>query len=165
MKKEDIKDVNLTEETDNSAEKAEAAESQIDEFAQLRDDYVRLQAEFDNYRKRTTREKFEIAAMGGENVIRALLPVMDDIDRALSAMAPSPDREGVEMICKKLRDTLCSQGLSEIEAVGAELDTDLHDAVARIPAPEQRGKVVDVVQKGYKLRDKVVRHAKCVVGE
>ncbi len=162
MKKKDIQDVNMAEEADISAE---VSASEADESAKLKDDYLRLQAEFDNYRKRTLKEKLEIAAMGGENVIRALLPVLDDSERALSAMVESPDREGVELVFKKLRDTLGAQGLAEIEAVGNDLDTDLHEAVARIPVPEQKGKVVDVVQKGYKLKDKVVRHAKCVVGE
>ncbi len=165
MKKKDIKDVNMAEGADNSAEKAEGTAPLAVELAQLKDDYLRLQAEFDNYRKRTLKEKMEIAAMGGEDVVRALLPVIDDSERALAAMVESPDREGVELVFKKLRDTLAAQGLSEIEALGSDMDTDLHEAIARIPAPEHKGKVVDVVQKGYKLRDKVVRHAKCVVGE
>lgn len=161
MEEQEIHDIDMAMGADGSS----APDAVADELEKLRDDYLRLQAEFDNYRKRTLKEKMEIAEMGGENVIRALLPVLDDTDRALGAMACSPDREGVELVCKKLRDTLASHGLSEIEAMGSDLDTDFHEAVARIPAPEQKGKVVDVVQKGYKLKDKVVRHAKCVVGE
>jgi molecular chaperone GrpE len=159
MKKEKTEDVNMAEVADNPSV------TQADELATLKDDYLRLQAEFDNYRKRTAREKMDILLAGGEDVIKALLPVLDDSERALSAMVESPDRQGVELVFKKLRDTLAAQGLAEIEAMGGDMDTDLHEAVARIPAPEQKGKVVDVVQKGYKLRDKVVRHAKCVVGE
>lgn len=139
------------------------------ELGKLKDDYLRLQAEFDNYRRRTTREKLDIAATGGQNVIVQLLPVLDDIDRALLAMQQTDDiesvRQGIELVAKKLRDTLAAQGLSEIEAIGQELDTDLHEAVARIPAPGQKGKIVEMAQKGYKLGERVIRHAKCVVGE
>ncbi len=164
MKDKDTKDVNMACEADNSAD-IEANDA--DELALLKDDYLRLQAEFDNYRKRTLREKLELAAAGGEDVIRALLPVLDDSDRALAAMGESSDREGVELIYKKMRDALAARGLSEIEATGNDLDTDLHEAVAQIPAPDEasKGKVIDVVQKGYKLHGKVLRHAKCVVGE
>ena len=149
---------------DNPADAEEA------EIAEWRDKYVRLQAEFDNYRKRTLREKLELAAMGGEDVVRALLPVLDDVDRAMEAMQKTDDiasvRMGIELVSKKLRDTLGAKGLTEIDAVGNTLDTDLHDAVAQVAGDKKtRGKVVEVVQKGYKLKDKVVRHAKCVVGE
>lgn len=146
---------------------SEAVRREADEW---KDKYLRLQAEFDNYRKRTLKEKMDLVAFGGEDVIAALLPVLDDTDRALDAMRKTEDiesvRTGIELVSKKLRDALTSKGLSEIEAVGTDLDTDLHDAVAKIPVDKkQRGKVVDVVQKGYKLKDKAVRHAKCVVGE
>lgn len=150
---------------DNSSEVSAAREAQ-----EWKDKYLRLQAEFDNYRKRTLKEKMDLVAFGCEDVIKALLPVLDDTDRALDAMTKTEDiesvRTGIELVSKKLRDTLTAKGLCEIDAVGCELDTDLHDAVAKIPADKKhRGKVVDVVQKGYKLKDKVVRHAKCVVGE
>lgn len=136
-----------------------------------KDKYLRLSAEFDNYRKRTHREKADLTSFGGEDVIKALLPVLDDIDRALDAMHRSEDiaalRSGIELISQKLRDTLKNKGVEEIAAKGAELDTDFHEAVARIPVTEEahRGKIVDVVQKGYTLKDKVVRHSKVVVGE
>ena len=135
-----------------------------------RDKYLRLSAEFDNYRKRTLKEKMELIASGGEDVIKALLPVLDDMDRALEAMYKTDDiesvRTGIELISNKLRDMLSSRGVSEIDAEGQELDTDLHDAVAKTPTEKKkRGKVVDVVQKGYKLKDKVIRHAKVVIGE
>ena len=140
------------------------------ECAEWRDKYLRLSAEFDNYRKRTLKEKMDLIASGGEDVIKALLPVMDDIDRALAAMTDAKDveavRKGVELISQKLLDMLHGKGLSEIEALGQELDTDLHEAVAKFAAGEEKkGKIIDVVQKGYKLKDKVVRYAKVVVGE
>jgi molecular chaperone GrpE len=170
MKEKGVKDVNMAEQADTVAEQEVTEQAQVaDELAKLRDDHLRLQAEFDNYRRRTLREKLELAAAGGEEVIRALLPVLDDTDRAIDAMTKSDDiesaRTGMGLVGKKLRDTLAAQGLAEIDALGADMDTDLHEAVARTPAEGQKGKVVDVVQKGYKLRDKVVRHAKCVVGE
>ena len=134
------------------------------------DKYLRLQAEFDNYRKRTLREKMELVERGGADVIKAMLPVADDMDRAVEAMAGSDDiealRAGVGLIAQKFHEVLRSCGVSEIEAKGLELDTDHHEAVARFQAgEEQRGKIVDVVQKGYRLRDKVLRFAKVVVGE
>ncbi len=136
-----------------------------------KDKYMRLSAEFDNYRKRTLREKMDLVAAGGEDVIRPLLGVIDDFDRAVSAMEQTTDvkavHQGVVLIRQKLLDTLRSKGVSEIEAKGAALDTDLHDAVAQFPVqdPAMKGCVVDVVQKGYKLKDKVIRHCKVVVGE
>ena len=160
---------------DNVAETDAAVKSDVEkmaeEAAQWRDKYVRLSAEFDNYRKRTLKEKMELVSSAGEDVIKSLLPVMDDLERALAATEKSTDveavREGVVLISNKLRDTLRGKGLVEIEAFGQELDTDFHEAVAKIPAPEetQKGKIVDVVQKGYKLHDKVIRHSKVVVGE
>ncbi len=150
---------------DNSSEVSAAREAE-----EWKDKYMRLQAEFDNYRKRTLREKQDLVAFGGEDIIKELLPVLDDTDRALEAMRKTDDiesvRTGIELVSKKLQDALKAKGLSEIPAVGSDLDTDLHEAIAKFPGDKkQRGKVIDVVQKGYKLRDKVVRHAKCVVGE
>lgn len=149
--------------SDNSAPLAE----QLQVWA---DKYARLSAEFDNYRKRTLKEKMDLIATGGEDVIRAILPVMDDLDRALAAMETAKDieavKKGVVLISQKLIDTLRSRGVSEIEAIGLELDTDLHEAVAKFPVDEdKKGKIIDVVQKGYKLKDKVTRYAKVVVGE
>ena len=140
------------------------------EAEEWKDKYVRLSAEFDNYRKRTLREKMELIESGGEDVIKSMLAVMDDFDRALAAMQSATDvasvREGVELISQKMRDTLKGKGVSEIEAVGQPLDTDLHEAVAKFPAgDDKKGLVIDVVQKGYKLKEKVIRYAKVVVGE
>ena len=141
------------------------------EAAGWKDKYIRLQAEFDNYRKRTLKEKMELVATGGEDVIKSLLGVMDDLERALNAVRTATDvealRTGVEMIDGKFREVLRGKGVEEIDAMGKEFDVDLHEAIAKIPAPtpEAKGKIVDVVQKGYKLKDKVVRYAKVVVGE
>ena len=146
------------------------AEKMAEEAAEWRDKYTRLSAEFDNYRKRTLREKMEMASTAGEDVIKALLPVIDDIDRALEAMETSSDlasiKEGVVLISHKLLDMLRNRGVSEIKCIGQELDTDFHEAIAKIEAEKKdKGKIVDVVQKGYKMNDKVIRHSKVVVGE
>ncbi len=157
--------------TDNMAGGADnMTENEVGEADVWRDKYVRLSAEFDNYRKRTMREKMELITAGGEQVIRALLPVVDDFGRALEAIEKSSDieqlRQGVVLISGKLNDTLRAQGVTEIDALGKELDTDLHEAVARFAAGDKhKGKVVDVAQKGYKLGEKVIRHSKVIVGE
>ena len=163
----DVVDDNMAEskvvETDNTSQVA-------DEEPDWRDRFLRLSAEFDNYRKRTLREKMELVESGGEDVIKALLPVLDDLDRALAATETASDveavREGIVLIANKLHEALHSKGVSAIEAISHELDTDMHEAVARFAAGKKhRGKIVDVVQKGYKLKDKVIRHARVVVGE
>ncbi len=162
---------NMTSADDNSAEKTSQTEDFKSQAEEWKDKYMRLSAEFDNYRKRTLKEKMDLIASGGEDIIKSILTVVDDMDRALASLEVSTDaeavRKGVELIAQKLGDTLRSKGVSEIEAVGQPLDTDLHEAVAKIPAPgqEQKGCILDVVQKGYKLKDKVIRYAKVVVGE
>ena len=140
------------------------------EIAEWQDKYLRLQAEFDNFRKRTLREKMELVQSGSAECVKNFLPLMDDLQRALEAIEKSNDlealREGVKLIAQKFRETLKKQNVKEIEALGLELDTDHHEAVARFQAgEEQRGKIVDVVQPGYKMGDKVLRFAKVVVGE
>lgn len=155
--------------TDNSAE-ADAQSSVAAEVAEWKDKYLRLQAEFDNYRKRTLKEKMDLVAAGGEDVIKEMLGVVDDMDRAQASMAASDNidsiREGVELIARKLSEVMRAKGVSEIEAVGLPLDTDLHEAIAKFPVEDERkGLIIDVVQKGYKLKDKVIRYAKVVVGE
>lgn len=140
------------------------------EDAEWRDKYMRLSAEFDNYRKRTLREKMELVSSAGEDVVKSMLPVLDDFERAIKAMADTADtdsmKEGVVLIYNKLKDTLRSKGLTEIESMGVVMDTDSHEAVAKVPgAKADKGKIIDVVQKGYKLGDKVIRYAKVVVGE
>ena len=151
-------------------EVAESAKTANTEAEEWKDKYLRLSAEFDNYRKRTLREKMELIESGGEDVIKAMLAVADDFDRALGAMQTATDvasvREGVELIHLKMKETLKGRGVSEIEAIGLPLDTDLHEAVAKFPAgDDKKGLIIDVVQKGYKLKEKVIRYAKVVVGE
>lgn len=140
------------------------------EIAEWQDKYLRLQAEFDNFRKRTLREKMELVQSGSAECVKNFLPLMDDLQRALEAIEKSNDlealREGVKLIAQKFRETLKKQNVKEIEALGLELDTGHHEAVARFDAgKEKKGKIVDVVQPGYKMGDKVLRFAKVVVGE
>ena len=140
------------------------------EIAEWQDKYLRLQAEFDNFRKRTLREKRALVQSGSAECVKNFLPLMDDLQRALEAIEKSNDlealREGVKLIAQKFRETLKKQNVKEIEALGLELDTDHHEAVARFDAgKEKKGKIVDVVQPGYKMGDKVLRFAKVVVGE
>ena len=140
------------------------------EIAEWQDKYLRLQAEFDNFRKRTLREKMELVQSGSAECVKNFLPLMDDLQRALEAIEKGNVlealREGVKLIAQKFRETLKKQNVKEIEALGLELDTDHHEAVARFDAgKEKKGKIVDVVQPGYKMGDKVLRFAKVVVGE
>jgi molecular chaperone GrpE len=152
---------------------AETAEENSPQYeaALWKEKYTRLSAEYENYRKRTLKEKMELIAAGGEDVVRSMLEVLDDMDRALAAIEKTDDlesvKQGVVLIDNKLRGALRTKGLAEIEAVGQELDTDLHEAIARIKAGEEamKGKIADVVQKGYKLKDRVIRHAKVVVAQ
>lgn len=148
-------------------EQLEAANAEI---ASLNDQLLRKIAEFDNYRKRTIKEKTDLILNGGEKTIITILPVLDDMERALKNMQKAEDvsavLEGVELIYKKFIDILGKQGVSIIETKEADFDVDLHEAVAQLPAPtpELKGKVMDCTQTGYKLNDKVIRHAQVVVG-
>lgn len=136
-----------------------------------KDKYLRLSAEFDNYRKRTMKEKAELIKNGGEKTISAILPILDDLERALNISETSDDvkamREGIELIYNKFLKVLNQEGLQKIETDGKDFDTDYHEAIALVPAPseEQKGKILDCVQTGYKLNDKVIRHAKVVVAQ
>ena len=138
--------------------------------AKDRDDYIRLMAEFDNYRRRTSQEKLELVSMASMETIKGLLPVLDDCERALKVLLESNDsdaaKEGTELIYSKLMSYLKTKGLAVIEAAGKDFDTDLHEAVAQFPVQDetQKGKVFDVVQTGYTLNGKVIRFAKVVVG-
>ena len=133
--------------------------------------YLRLSAEFDNYRKRTMKEKAELILNGGEKSISSILPVIDDFERAIKTMETAKDvkavKEGVELIYNKFMAVMAQNGVKVIETKDQPLDTDYHEAIAVIPAPseEQKGKILDCVQTGYTLNDKVIRHAKVVVGE
>lgn len=157
----------LTEE-EKLAQELEKANEQIEE---QKDKYLRLSAEFDNYRKRTMKEKAELILNGGEKSISSILPIVDDFERALKNMETATDvaavKEGVELIYNKFMSVLGQNGVKVIETKEQPLDTDYHEAVAVIPAPNEalKGKILDCVQTGYILNDKVIRHAKVVVGE
>ena len=146
----------------------ETAQETIEE---QKDKYLRLSAEFDNYRKRTMKEKAELILNGGEKSLSSILPVVDDFERAIKTMETATDvqavKEGVELIYNKFMATLAQNGVKVIETKDQPLNTDYHEAIAVIPAPSeaQIGKILDCVQTGYTLNDKVLRHAKVVVGE
>lgn len=162
------------EEKGQTPEHEATAEEQLEaanaEIASLKDQLLRKIAEFDNYRKRTIKEKTDLILNGGEKTIVTILPVLDDMERALKNMKQADDvsavLEGVELIYKKFMDILGKQGVSIIDTKEADFDVDVHEAVAQLPAPtpELKGKVMDCTQTGYKLNDKVIRHAQVVVG-
>ena len=155
-------------ETDKLKLQLAEAEAKI---AELQDRYLRQAAEFDNYRKRTMKEKADLIKSAAEKVIVAELPIVDDMDRALDNMEKGMDAdaciEGFKLIAQKFKNTLVQQGLEKIDTEGQDFDTDYHEAIALIPAPteELKGKILDCVQAGYKLGDKVIRHAKVAVGQ
>jgi len=159
---------------DPKKEKMAELEKKVEELenkvAKDKDDYIRLMAEFDNYRRRTSQEKLELVSVASMDTIKGLLPVLDDCERAMTVLKESNDseaaKEGTELIYQKLLGYLQSKGLAVIEAAGKDFDTDLHEAVAQFPVPEEekKGKVFDVVQTGYTLNGKVIRFAKVVVG-
>ena len=163
-KKECKKEKSKTEELEKKIEELE------NKVAKDKDDYIRLMAEFDNFRRRTSQEKLELVSVASMDTIKGLLPVLDDCERALEVLRKSDDsdaaKEGTELIYHKLLAYLQSKGLAVIEALGKEFDTDLHEAVAQFPVQEddKKGKVFDVVQTGYTLNGKVIRFAKVVVG-
>ena len=142
-----------------------------EEIADLKDKYLRQVAEFDNYRKRTLKERTELILNGGEKVITTLLPVLDDMERAIENGAKTDDvavlREGIELIYHKLTKVLEGHGVTKIETENADFDTDVHEAVAMVPGmgDDKKGKVIDCLTPGYKLNDKVIRHAKVAVGQ
>ena len=155
----------VSEEQNASVEEAPKVEE-----TDWRDKYLRLQAEFDNFRKRTLREKMALIESGGSDVWKVVLPVLDDMERAIAASEKSDDiaalREGERLIYNKFVDIMRQKGVVEIEALDADFDADLHEAVARFAAgKEKSGKVIDVVQRGYKQGEQVLRYAKVVVGE
>ena len=141
------------------------------ELLELKDKHIRLQAEFDNYRKRTLKERMELLKSASESVLNGILPVIDDFDRAIQMLNVSEEenhvKDGVTLIYNKFQEFLKQNGVKEIAAKEQDFDTDLHEAITKIPAPteELKGKVVDVVQKGYYLNDKVIRCSKVVIGE
>ena len=162
--------------TDTMTEESSAEEQNTQEptpeeiIAVWRDKYMRLQAEFDNYRKRTLREKMDLVASGGADVIKSMLSVLDDMHRAVVASEKSEDitalREGEKLVLQKFEEALRQKNVTEIEVQDKDFDPDFHEAVARFAAGEdKKGKIIDVVQRGYMLGDKVLRYAKVVVGE
>ena len=186
-KDQEVEEVNETIETEECSveekkeskkedkKKKDKSEKKVDklkaELTDIKDKHVRLQAEFDNYRKRTLKEKMDLVKSGGESVLMNILPVIDDFERALVAFNEMEDdnplKQGIDLIYNKFQDFLKQNGIKEIEAIEKDFDTDLHEAVTKIPAPseEMKGKVVDVIQKGYLLNEKVIRFSKVVIGE
>lgn len=156
------------------AKKVKKEEEEIEELkiklAELNDKHLRLFSEFDNFRKRTIRERIELTATASEEVIKDLLPVLDDFDRAIKALDETDKidslKEGINLIHTKFKSTLSAKGLKPMKAIGETFDTDFHEAVTEIPAPDKKlkGKNVDEIEKGYLLGDKVIRYAKVVVG-
>ena len=140
------------------------------EVQQLNDKYLRLYAEFDNYKRRTQKERVELLQTAGKDVIVSLLPVLDDFDRALKAMETATDvapvKEGILLVSTKLKNTLAQKGLKDVESINQPFNTDFHEAITNIPAPTEdlKGKVIDEVERGYTLNDNVIRFAKVVVG-
>lgn len=168
IEKNNAENENFAETVDETVTEMQTADEKL---ADINDKYLRLSAEFDNYRKRTAREKLDILRNGSEEIMKGLLPVLDDFDRCVQSLETATDiaavNEGVVFIQSKLLGFLKSQGLSEIEAIDSDLDTNLHDAVTKFPVNEanKKGKIIDVAQKGYMLNDKVIRFAKVIVGE
>lgn len=154
--------------TDKMVLEVTAAEEKL---AEMQDKYVRLSAEYDNYRKRTLREKMDLSKYAGENLFLGIIPLMDDFERALRHMDTAKDciamKDGVDIIYGKFNEFLKQNGVKEIEALNSNFNVDLHEAVAKVPVPEpeRKGKVIDVVEKGYYLQDKVLRFSKVIVGE
>ena len=168
IQEEDVQDSAAPTEEEKLAQELEEANKVIEE---QKDKYLRLSAEFDNYRKRTMKEKAELILNGAEKTISSILPIVDDFERALKNMETATDvkavKEGVELIYNKFMSVLGQDGVKVIETKDKPLDTDFHEAIAVIPAPDKslKGKILDCVQTGYTLNDKVIRHAKVVVGE
>lgn len=168
-------DVSEQTEVTESENTAQAPELTVEEklqaeIQQLNDKYLRLYAEFDNYKRRTQKERIELLQTAGKDIIVSLLPVLDDFDRALKAMETAADvapvKEGVQLVSTKLKNTLSQKGLKEVESINQPFNTDFHEAITNIPAPtdDLKGKVLDEVERGYTLNDNVIRFAKVVVG-
>lgn len=162
--------VNTENEQQNESPKVYTEEEYELKVKELNDKYLRLYSEFDNFRKRTLREKIDLSRTASEEVIKDLLPVLDDFDRAMASMQSTDQieavKEGVQLIHSKMRTIFTSKGLQEIKSVGEEFNTDFHEAITSIPAPSDdlKNKVVDEIQKGYMLHDKVIRFSKVVTG-
>lgn len=164
--KQSKKAVEQTKKTDKTRETA--AEEKIAEF---QNKYIRLSADFDNYRKRTLKERIELTKSANAEILLNLLPVMDDFERALISMEGAKDckamKDGIDLIYNKFSEFLKSSGVKEIDAMHKKFDTDIHEAVTKIPTPEKKlkGKVLDVIQKGYFLNEKIIRYPKVIIGD
>ncbi|MBL4752603.1 MAG: nucleotide exchange factor GrpE [Flavobacteriales bacterium] len=164
---EQASDIEVSEEEEEPAEEEKSPEQKI---ADLNDKFLRLYSEFDNFKRRTAKERLELFKTAGEDIIVSLLPVLDDFDRAMKAAEASKEskdvKEGMTLIKNKLMTTLTQKGLEPMDSMGKVFDTDNHEAITKIPAPKKKlkGKVVDVIEKGFFLNGKVIRHAKVVVG-
>ena len=149
----------------------EALEEKEQELSELKDKYLRLFAEFDNFRKRTIQEKLDMMKNAAQDTMSALLPVLDDFDRAKISAEDENSKEvfseGVQLVYQKLHSTLENKGLKVMESTGLEFDPELHEAITKIPSPtkDMKGKNIDTIEKGYYLKDKIIRHAKVVIGE
>lgn len=147
-----------------------ASEDWQTKYLEMNDKFLRLYSEFDNFKRRNARERIELMKTAGEDIIKSVLPILDDFERALKAMHEAGEndavKEGVDLIFNKLKNTLHAKGLQAMESVGQEFNPDLHEAITNIPATDEsmKGKIVDEVERGYLLNDKVIRYAKVVVG-
>lgn len=165
------RDEEKTKKKPSKRSKAKAIEELGFKLREINDKYLRISAEFDNYRKRTMKERMELAKSAGESVLVNILPVIDDFERALGSVSEAKDinavKEGLDLIYHKFKEFLSQQGIKEIEALNEDFDTDIHEAISKIKAPVKKlkGKVVDVIEKGYLLNDKVIRYSKVVIGE
>jgi len=169
--KETVTDNKATEGTEPQTSEEVSVEDKLRaELAEANDKFLRLYAEFDNYKRRTSKERVDLLQTAGKDVIVDMLPILDDFERALKSMETATDvnavKEGVTLVHNKLRTTLTNKGLKEMESKGKVFDADLHEAITNIPAPSEdlKGKVIDEVEKGYYLNDKVIRFAKVIVG-
>jgi molecular chaperone GrpE len=179
MEEKEIKDTEATISTENEAENAPIVEtepiSELDQtkldLSDQKDKYLRLLAEFENFKRRTAKERIDLIQTAGKDVIVSLLDVLDDCDRAEKQLNGSDDislqKEGIQLVFNKIRSTMQAKGLTPMESIGKQFDVELHEAITEIPAPndKMKGKVVDEVTKGYLLNDKIIRFAKVVVGK
>ena len=172
----------VNEQTEQNLDKATSEETQYEnekdnqiaelqaKVAELNDKYIRLYSEFDNFRKRTSKEKLELIQSGGEDIFKSVLPILDDFERAIKSNAETDDinavKDGVNLIFNKFKSTLTQKGLEEMKSMGEHFNADIHEAITSIPAPaeQMKGKVVDELEKGYSLNGKIIRFAKVVTG-
>lgn len=173
-KAKDMTEENITAEAVDNQEVTNEEVTETDELTELKqqvgeqkDKYLRLYAEFENYKRRTVREKLDLMSTAARDTLSALLPVMDDFDRAKKNAGEGEFSEGIELVYNKLASTLVGRGLKEMESTGETFDPEFHEAITEIPAPteDMKGKVIDTVEKGYFLNEKIIRYAKVVVGK